>query len=418
MFGKERTSNCPEGWAPEGMTIPLRRLTANQEFYCRQAVDNSRFVYNLAAATHRFCRMNRLPWPSDAEFRKTLNACKGEDYPWLLETAACVTMGAALDFAKAVRNWRSKEGNHYGSPNFKRKSRTGTGSFLAVVGVRDIKYDGRYRLTVQRLGSVKLCRELPEGVIPYEVRIKRENGRWYASVAYYREPYPQPQPESQSVGGVDVGINPLTSWVNAEGEHGEDENPKAYYLAERKLARWQRIQQRRTVGSNGWWQAQRRIDKCHRRIKGLRDNAHHQVSKRLVMRHHTLGIETLNVAGMVKASLQSKALTDAGIGGLLHKIRYKAMRYGTALVEASQWYPSSKTCSACGEVNAALERQPNWRCPACGVSHDRNHNAARNLLNLALGPNRPDVTAPDLLALAGGDEGVTDCSYGQLALAL
>ena len=95
-----------------------------------------------------------------------------------------------------------------------------------------------------------------------------------------------------------------------------------------------------------------------RRVTGLRNNAHHQVSRELVRKYHTLGIVTLNVAGMIKASLQSKALSDVGMSNLLSRIRYKAHWCGTRIVEAGQWYPSSKTCSACGEYNGVLRREP------------------------------------------------------------
>ena len=141
------------------------------------------------------------------------------------------------------------------------------------------------------------------------------------------------------------------------------------FHAQRRLKRWQRAQARRTKGSRGWWEAQRRIDSAHRRATGLRNNAHHQVSRALVGKYHTLGIETLNVAGMIKAGLQPKALADAGMARLLTQIRYKAQWYSTQVVAASRRYPSSKTCSACGEVNKDLGRKPIWTCPSCGVTH-------------------------------------------------
>ena len=122
-----------------------------------------------------------------------------------------------------------------------------------------------------------------------------------------------------------------------------------------------------------------------------------------MQKYHTLGIETLNVAGMVQAGLQPKALADAGIAGLLRQVRYKAQWYGTRIVEADQWYPSSKTCSACGAANPELTREPRWSCPACGVIHDRNENAARNLQKLALLAVGEDVMLLDGGALAGGN---------------
>ena len=234
-----------------------------------------------------------------------------------------------------------------------------------------------------------------DGRLPvYEVTIRRRNGRWYASVAYWKPSVAPPDRENQSVGGADVGITPLA--VDSDGVAYQ--NPRAYGNALRKLRSWQQAQARRTPGSRGWWEAQRRLDQAHRRVTGLRNNAHHHVSLTLVRKYHTLGIETLNVAGMIKAGLQSKVLSDAGMSSLLDQIRYKADWYCTMLVEANQWYPSSKTCSACEVINQDLGREREWDCPNCGTQHDRNHNAARNLRKLAVGE---DVMLPDGEALAG-----------------
>ena len=133
---------------------------------------------------------------------------------------------------------------------------------------------------------------------------------------------------------------------------------------------------------------------------------------------------------MIRAGLQPKALADAGMARLLNQIRYKAQWYSTQIVAASRRYPSSKTCSACGEVNKDLGRKPIWTCPSCSVTHDRNENAARNLLKLALLAVGENVMLPDGEALAVGnsaagetdsDEGrtkprTTDCSPPPMAL--
>ncbi len=242
-----------------------------------------------------------------------------------------------------------------------------------------------------------MTRSLPEG-IPHEVTIRKRNGRWYASIAYWKPPITPPQRETQSLCGVDVGISPLA--VDSDGVHYQ--NPKALDSALRKLRRWQRAKERRTPGSRGWWEAPRRLDAVQRRVTGLRNNAHHQVSRELVRKCHTLGIETLNIAGMIKAGLQAKALADAGMSSLLNQICYKSGWYGTRIVEADRWYPSSKACSACGVVNKDLGRDLKWPCPNCGVIHDRNENAARNLQKLALLAVGEDVMLPDGGALAGG----------------
>ena len=131
--------------------------------------------------------------------------------------------------------------------------------------------------------------------------------------------------------------------------------------------------------------------------------------------YHTLGIETLNVADMIKARQQSKALADAGMSGLLlEQIRYKAQWYGTRIMAADQWHPSRKSCSICGVVNTTLGREPEWDCPDCGARHDRNENAARNLRKLALLAVGEDVMLLDGGALAGG--GSTPSGLPELAL--
>ena len=308
-----------------------------------------------------------------------------------------MAQGACRNYRNANSRWRNTS-LQARKPVFHRKKSTGTGSFMAASGVACIHYDGHRRIRLPCLGSVRMTRPLPEG-IPYEVTIRHRNGRWYASIAYWKPPIASPQRETQSVGGVDLGISPLA--VDSDGV--EYQNPKAYGNALRRLGRWQRAQARRRPGSRGWWQAQRRIDRTHRRVTGLRNNAHHHVSRELVRKYHTMGVETLNVAGMIKAGLQSRALSDAGMSGLLDQIQYKANWYGTRLIEADQWYPSSKTCSDCGVVNGDLGREREWNCPDCGAQHDRNENAARNLLKLALLAVGEDVTLPDGEALAGVD---------------
>ena len=424
---RKQPSSCPEGWLPAAMVVQLE-LTCRQERYAQRCVGISRFVYNRMVANDQAGRDAGL-WLTPHELEKEFNAVKhvNPSLNFVTEVSKFVAQGACRNYRNARSRWLSKELKAR-RPVFHKKTRTGAGSFLAASGVKLIHYDGHKRIRLPYIGSVKMTRTLPDG-IPYEVTIKRRNGRWYASIAYWKPPAPTPQRETQSVGGVDVGISPLA--VDSDGVHYQ--NPKVLENKLRRLRRWQRAQARRTPGSRGWWEAQRRIDATQRRIVGLRNNAHHHVSRMLVRKYHTIGIETLNVAGMIKTGLQSKALSDAGMSSLLGQIRYKSDWYGTEIIEAEQWYPSSKTCSACGVVNGELGREPKWSCPSCGVIHPPqadNENAARNLRKLALLAVGEDVMLLDGGALAGDDsiagetapdEGRTKpvaTSYGQLELAL
>ena len=264
---KRSKSSCPDGWHPAGYSVPIH-LTVKQQAYCRRAIGITRFVYNLCVATHRFCRVNRLPWPSWQDLYKAFNACKCEDYPFVTEAASRVAEGAFMDFGTAIKNWRDTD-HKAGPPRFHKKRLTGTGSFRAASGVAQIKYNGKRRIQLPGLGSVKLRHTLPKGLV-YEAHIKFLNGQWKLSVNYWAAPKELPEQDDRiEAGAVDTGINPLAT--DSEGEVWE--NPKAYYQAERKLARWQRAQTRRTKQSRGWWEAQRKIDRLQRHTNGLRRNA-------------------------------------------------------------------------------------------------------------------------------------------------
>ena len=416
LKGKKRKqpSSRPEGWLAAAIVVQLA-LTCRQERYAKRAVGIARFVYNRLAANDQGGRDAGL-WLTPHEMEKEFNAAKqiNPALAFVTQVSKFAAQGACRNYRNAHSRWRNPN-IRANKPVFHKKNRTGAGSFLAASGIACIQYDHHRRIRLPYLGSVRITRTLPEG-IPHEVTISKQNGRWFASINYWKPPMAPPQRETQSVGGVDVGISPMA--VDTGGEHPNPKahyqpvqtangqwrypNPKAYGQALTTLRRWQRAQARRTPGSRGWWEAQRRIDRAHRRAKGLRDNAHHHVSRALVRKYHTLGIETLNVSGMIRAGLQSKALADAGMSGLLHQVRYKARWYGTQIVEAGQWFPSSKTCSACGAVNGDLQREPDWDCPECGSHHDRNENAARNLRKLALLAVGEDVMLPDGKALADG----------------
>ena len=406
-------SSRPDGHVPAGHVIPLQ-LTAKQQLYCRRAVGISRFIYNLCAATHRFCRTNRLPWPSWQDLNKAVNQAKYQDFPFVTEVSKHVAEGAVRNFGTAVTNWRQ---NNLKSerPTFKKKRLTGTGSFRAASGVRNIHYDGKRRIKLPYLGSVKLTHTLPKGLI-YEAHITRRNGQWLLSINYWKPPAPRPATDLRiPAGAADTGITP--SATDSEGQTWE--NPKAYYKAEKRLARWQRAQARRSPGSRGWWEAQHRIDRTQRRIVGLRKNAAHQMTSALVHKYQNLVIEDLNVRGMMSGSIP-KAQADAAMGEIKRQITYKGQWHHCNVLLAHRFYPSSKTCSICAYVNAKLKREPFWQCPSCMTTHERNQNAAVNLRELlALLPSAGG-TLRDGKALApgtpGGETGPVDRRTATLSL--
>ena len=310
------------------------------------------------------------------DISKAFNACKREDYPFVTQVAAVVATGAFRDFGQAMDNWRNP-GLRARVPKTKRPAFTGTGSFLAAGSVKEIRYDGKRRVKLPCLGSVKLGCTLPRGIC-YEANISKENGRWYICLKLWKPPEPRTE-KPRRPGGIDTGINPLGT--DSDGQVYE--NPKASYQVQKKLKRWQRAQARRQKGSRGWREAQRKIDKCHRRIRGLRHNAQHQMTSTVTRKFSELVIEDLNVAGLMRGNTP-RAQADAGMGDIKRQLIYKGQWRHTTVTLASVWFPSSKTCSACGTVNAKLKRERMGTCPNCGTRHDRNLNAAINLRNLIM----------------------------------
>ena len=186
-----------------------------------------------------------------------------------------MAQGACRDFRRADENWRNPTLNAE-RPTFKRKNRIGTGSFLAASGVDRVKYDDHRRIRLPYLGSVKLKRELPEG-IPYEVRVSRQNGRWCASINYWKPPVDA----EEKLTSAAPSMSALLRWPWT-ANWSTTRIPEHLYRMLAKLQRWQRTLVGSVpwlgvpVGSRGWHEAQGRINAIHRCINGLRDNAHHQ----------------------------------------------------------------------------------------------------------------------------------------------
>ena len=387
------------------------RLTVKQQQYCRQALDLRRFCYNLAVATHRFHRVNRLAWPSWQDIYKAFNACKREDYAFVTEVASRVAEGAFMDFGRALANWRNPEARAR-APRFIKKKLTGEGSFRAASGVQQIRYDGKRRVRLPAIGSIKLDHTLPQGIY-HDAHIRLQNGHWLLCLKYWKEPDPKPEKDQRTAGAVDTGINPHAT--DSDGQTWE--NPKAYHRMERKLRRWQQAQARRKPRSRDWWEAQRRIDKCHRSISGIRRNAIHQMTHTLTRMYHTLAIEDLNVQGMVKGQTP-KAQADSAMGEIRRQLEYKAYWRNTDLIVAHRFYPCSKTCSSCQTYNAKVKRDRYWTCDSCGARHERNVNAAINLRNL-LPPGRGSTLRHGKAlasALSAGETGPNDRRTARQAL--
>ena len=221
----------------------------------------------------------------------------------------------------------------------------------------------------------------PASINPTTVTVSRDPcGRWYVSFAV-DVPDPEQFPATGRVVGVDLGVKDFA--VTSDGQRIA--NPRHLERRARNLARYQRRMARRQRGSANRAKTRAKAARAHRKVRAARTDFLHKASTRLVRGHDVIVIEDLAVKNMVRNRKLAKAVSDCGWSTFRAMIEYKAARYGRHVIVADRWYPSSKTCSACGHLLATLNLDTrHWTCPSCGTRHDRDINAAKNILAAGL----------------------------------
>ncbi len=212
--------------------------------------------------------------------------------------------------------------------------------------------------------------------------VRREADRWYVSLTVEME-RPDPAPVEGPAAGIDVGLSHFAT-IASGGQVRKVEGPKPLNRRLRTLRRRQRKHSRKQKGSKNRKKSAMRLARLHRRIRNIRQDFLHKLSTRLAKTKSVIVVEDLNVSGMLRNRRLARHIADSGWGAFRRMLAYKCAWYGSRLVVANRYYPSSKTCSVCGYV---AEQMPlnlrEWRCPNCDSHHDRDANAARNLLALA-----------------------------------
>jgi putative transposase len=223
--------------------------------------------------------------------------------------------------------------------------------------------------------DIRWSRPLPEGAEPSTVTVSRDAaGRWFVSLLC--ECPISPLPPSGKTAGIDAGLTSLVTLSTGE----KITNPRHERRDRGRLALAQRRLSRKTKGSENRAKARVKVARVHARITDRRGDYLHKLSTRLVRDNQTVVIEDLNVAGMLRNHSLARAISGAAWPDLRGMLEYKCDWYGRDLIVADRWFPSSKTCSDCGHQIGALPLSiREWVCPACGVRHDRDINAARNI---------------------------------------
>jgi putative transposase len=316
---------------------------------------------------------------------------RDEVAPWWEENSAQSYNDAALRLSKSFTNWRK---GRAGFPKFKRRSETGSVKFCGTsFGLVD-----RHHVRLAKVGQVKTYESMRKLARPVEkdtakvtsVTVSRETGGWFVSfTATVQRPDPQPRKGAKVI-GIDVGLSTLLTGATPEGEQVLTvENPRNYAKSQSRLAKAQRVTSRRKgpargqAPSNRWRRANRRVQKCHARVTNQRRNLLHNTTTRLVKNFDVIVVEDLCVKGMTKNRSLAKHIHDASWAEFVRQLTYKADWYGATVIKADRFYPSSKTCSGCGEVKAKLSlTERTYCCEACGVNVNRDVNAAINLARL------------------------------------
>ncbi len=358
---------------------PVQASVLNRTFGCVRVVWNQTLAwrhqrYHAEKAGTNFTQANAY-----------LTAMKtGTGLAWLNEVSSVPLQQAIRHQQVAFSNFFAKRARY---PRY--KSRTGRQS--AEYTRSGFRYrDGRLFLAKMDtpLAFVWSWPDIdPASLDPTTVTVSRDPcGRWYVPVAV-EVADPEQLPATGAVVGVDLGIKDFA--VTSDGE--KIPNPRKLSRRERALARYQRRLARCQRGSANRAKAKAKAARAHRKVRAARTDFLHKASTRLVRGHDVIALEDLNVAGMVRNHSLAKAISDCGWGTFRRMIQYKAERAGRHVIPVDRWYPSSKTCTSCGHLLASLSLDTRaWTCPACRTRHDRDINAAKNILAAGLAVARGD----------------------------
>lgn len=333
-----------------------------------------RLVYNKAldartAAWHTDRR--RITYPQTSAM---LTAWKRTEELAFLNDVSSIPLQQSLRHLQGafVAFWEGR--SRY--PRFKSKKHQRDAAEYTRSGFRF--QDGQ--LTLAKLGGpldIRWSRPLPERSQPSTVTVSRDPaGRWHISLRV-EDTAVRLLPPAHTAVGVDAGLTSLVSLSTGE----KVTNPRYERQDRRRLAKAQRVLARRQKGSSNRAKARRRVARIHARITDRRRDHLHKLTTRLVRENQTIVIEDLNVRGMTRNHVLARGVNDAAWSELRRMLEYKCTWYGRELVVVDRWLPSSKICSTCGHLADWLPLSiREWTCQECGVWHDRDVNAARNIL--------------------------------------
>jgi putative transposase len=407
--------------------------TPEQVEYLKRACGTRRFIYNWGREQwekqyqaykleqETVPEAERLLRPPNANALKAqFHAIREQEYPWTYDVTKCVVEGAFSDLGQAYANFFAGRGNY---PNYKKKGKSHESFYLsndkftvgshwiAIPGLGRFILDGRKQekdrgKLRRKLGTVNLAEKLRfveegQATVASKKRNRRkqvvcagvkilgatvscEAGHWYVSIQVEIKREPPTTPER--VVGVDVGLKQAA--MVSDGRRLENQKPLALHLKklgklQRKLSKKQKTKDpktQRTVFSNNYQKQRLKVARKHQQIANIRRDVQHKFTTELARTCGVIGIEDLNILGMMANRNLARATADAAMGQLLQFLKNKVASAGGNLFVASRWFPSTKRCSCCGHVKKRMPlKHRTYQCHACGLVIDRDLNAALNL---------------------------------------
>ncbi|MGH3449380.1 MAG: RNA-guided endonuclease InsQ/TnpB family protein, partial [Haloechinothrix sp.] len=343
-------------------------------FGCARVVFND--ALRLREDTH--ARGERI---SDTEVQRRVVtlARQTPERAWLADAPSVALVQACNDARRAYRNWFDslsgrRRGRRLGRSRFRRKH--GKQSIRLTRNGFTLRSNGQ--LYVAKVGELRVRWSRPLPSVPSSVTLTGEpDGRYYAS--FVVEVVDVPRPAVDRAAGVDVGLRAFATVATTDGVSYTVLNPRLLRRKERALARAQRALSREQKGSRNRHKARRRVAVLHRKVRETRLDRAHKSAVTLVRDNQAVHVENLSISGMARTRL-AKSIHDAGLAQFLRVLREKAGRYGRTVGTVDRWFPSTRLCSGCGVVSGPKPLSiRDWTCE-CGASHDRDVNAARNIL--------------------------------------
>jgi putative transposase len=338
----------------------------------------SRFVYN------HFLALRIKEWTTNQKsvsYNETSSILtqlkKEEETKWLNEVSSVALQQSLQHLQEAYNNFFKglKKNQRVGFPRFKKKSNRN--SITLTKAGFSYKNGEIFIAKSRKKLNIRWSRQLPTDDISSITISLTPSGKWFVSILV-EDPNDYTLPLCDKVLGIDLGIETFATL--STGEKVKMPDLKPHY---NKLKKLQKKHTKKKNGSKNKEKSRIKVAKQHEKISNIREDFHHKLSTRIINENQVIVLEDLNVSGMVRNRKLARAISQQGWYQFVTFLKYKGNFYGREVIQVDRFYPSSKTCSSCGTIQQSLPLNiREWTCDSCGTTHDRDINAAKNLMAL------------------------------------